>query len=454
MTLRIANAAGFWGDSLDAPRRLVEGTRVDYLTLEYLAELTLSILARQREKDPQRGYATDFIDGLASLLPELTAQPELRIVTNAGGMNPRACARAVAGLLSDTPLADERIAVVDGDDLLSRLADLRAAGCTLENIDTGEPLATVADRVVSANAYLGARPIFEALQAGARLVITGRVADASLVVGPAVHYYGWDWQDWDRLAGATVAGHVIECGAQATGGFYSHWDELDLAHVGYPIAEVDEDGVATITKADGTGGVVNRETVTEQLVYEIGDPSAYVTPDVVADFTTVELAELAADRVALRGATGRAAPDNYKVSLAYRDGFTATGQLLVYGSDPVGKAHACADLVTARVRAAGFELEKVHVECLGAGDGVPGLHAPPRDLREVVLRLSVRDSRREAVERFTREIAPLVTSGPAGLAGYAAPRGNVREVFSYWPTLIRQDLVQPRVEVRRAPDWL
>jgi hypothetical protein len=307
--------------------------------------------------------------------------------------------------------------------------------------------------VVSANAYLGARPIAEALDQLARFVISGRVADASLTLGPAVHEFHWAWDDWNSLAGGSVAGHMIECGAQATGGFYPHWNEIDLANVGYPIAELSPDGSCVITKPEGTGGVVNRETVSEQLVYEIGDPAHYLTPDVDVDFTTVAVEELGGDRVALRGATGRTAPANYKVSLAYRAGYTAGGQLLVYGRDCVAKAHRSAEIIFGRLRAAGLTFDATHMECLGAGEGVPGLTPAPDDLREVVLRLSVRDERREAVERFTREFAPLATAGPAGLAGYTAARGTVRPVFAYWPTLVPRELVEPHVEVRTAREW-
>ncbi len=458
MTIRIANGAGFLGDSLDAPRRLVESAEVDYLTLEYLAELTLSILARIREKDPSQGFANDFITVLKSLCPALATQPQLRIVTSAGGMNPRSCARAAAAVLAAAGLGETAIGVVTGDDLLGRLAEIMAAGCPLTNLDTGEAFGPPAvgrglKEVVSANVYLGAGPIVEALSGGARIVITGRVADASLTVGPAVHEFGWSWNDWNRLAGASVAGHLIECGAQATGGLYRHWQNLDLANVGYPIAELNDDAAVIITKPANSGGAVNRHTIAEQLVYEIGDPAHYLTPDVDVDFTTVTLAEVGPDRVAVRGAVGRPAPDMLKVSLAYRAGYMTSGQLLVFGRDCVEKAQACGQMILDRVAAAGFTLDATNIELLGAGVGVPGLHVPPTDLAEVTLRVSARAASREAVERFAAAFAPLVTSGPPGLAGYAAGRPAVRPVFGYWPTLIPRDLVVPQIEVRPARDW-
>ena len=278
-----------------------------------------------------------------------------------------------------------------------------------------------------------------------------------------MHEFGWEEDDWNRLAAASVAGHLIECGAQVTGGYLAHWRGVDLTNVGYPIAELSEDGRAVITKPSGTGGAVNRETVVEQLIYEIGDPRHYLTPDVDVDFTTVEVYESGPDRVTVHGATGRPAPDSYKVSLAYHDGYMASGQLLVYGSDCIEKARVAADLIVQRVRRAGFSLDQTNVELLGAGCGVPGLlrhptcdaaeSSPYAQVGEVVLRISVCDSRREAVERFTKELAPLITSGPAGLAGYAIGRSRVRPVYAYWPTLIRKDLIEPVVEVRSAKDW-
>ncbi len=454
MPLRIANAAGFLGDNLDAPRLTVERAEIDYLTLEYLAELTMSILARQREKNPRLGYAEDFLTVLVSLAPALTRQPRLRIVTNAGGVNPLACARAVGAVLVGSGLSSRRIGVVTGDDLLPRLPELQEAGCRFEHLDTGEPLADLANPIACANAYLGAPPIAEALAGDADLVITGRVADLSLTVGPAAHHFGWAWDDWKTLAGGSVAGHLIECGAQVTGGLHRDWAELNLADVGYPIAELERDGSCVITKPADSGGAVNRRTVAEQLVYEIGDPAHYLTPDVDVDFTTVELAEAGENRIAVRGATGRPPPEAYKVSLAYHDGYTATGQLLVYGNDCVLKAHACGEMIRRRLARAGFDFQAWHMECLGANEAVPGLHAAPEGVREVMLRITARDSRREAVERFAKEFAPLITSGPPGIAGYASGRPAVRPVFAYWPTLVSRELVVPRVEVRTAREWM
>jgi hypothetical protein len=458
-TVRIANGAGFLGDWLDAPRRLVERAQVDYLTIEHLAELTMSILARLRERDPNAGYAEDFLDILRSLTPALKAQLRLKVIANSGGMNPRACAKAAAKVLGEAGLGDMAIGCVSGDDLLPRIDELIAQGCEFANLDTGKLLQSEIrnpkSEIASANAYLGARPIADALARGARIVITGRVADASLTVGPAMHEFGWAWDDWNKLAAASVAGHLIECGAQVTGGYSVNWQDYDLIDVGYPIAGLSADGNAVITKPAGTGGAVTRRTVVEQLVYEIGDPRHYLTPDVDCDFTTVEVEETGNDRVLVRRATGRPATDTYKVSLAYRDGWMASGTLLIYGSDCREKAEKCGQIILQRCELAGFALARSNVELLGAGAGVPGafFHRKYQSPGEVVLRVTAHDPRREAVECFARQFAPLITSGPAGLAGYAAGRPQVRPVLAYWPTLVPKSLVTPEVEVRSAKEW-
>jgi hypothetical protein len=431
--VRIGNGCGFWGDNLDAPILLARDGRLDYLTLEYLAELTMSILALQKQRDPQAGFATDFLDVLERLCPLLKAQAQLKIITNAGGMNPTACAAKARAILDAAGLNERSVATVAGDDLLPRLDALIAEGHAFTNLDTGEPLTTVRPRVVSANAYLGARPIVAALQQGASIVITGRVADASLTVAPAVHEFGWAWDDWDRLSAATVAGHLIECGAQVTGGLWINWQEApDLANVGYPIAELAADGTFDITKPPGTGGAVNIETVSEQLLYEVGDPAAYLTPDVVADFTSVRLTETGPDVVRVESAKGKPATYSYKVSIAYRDGWMASGTLLIVGPHAAEKGRTCGSMIRDRLWRAGVELFHWNIECLGSGESL----AMQTETPEVVLRVSVRDPSRVAVERFTKEFAPLVTSGPPGVSGYTSGRPPVREVFAYWPALV------------------
>jgi hypothetical protein len=453
--LRVGNGAGFWGDNVDAPVLLARDGRLDVLTLEYLAELTLAILAHLRVKDPKAGYVTDFPELLERLTPALRDQAGLRIVTNAGGLNPEACAARCGAILEKAGLGNVTVAVVTGDDVLDRIPQWIEEGLALSHMETGEPITTVADRLVSANVYLGAQPIAEALAQGVRIVLTGRVADVSLTLGPAVAHFGWRWDDWPRLAGASVAGHLIECGAQVTGGLWHAWDQiLDLAGVGYPIAELRDDGTAVITKTEGSGGLVSVANVAEQLVYEIDDPSCYRTPDVDVDLGSVALTQEGPDRVLVSDAAGRAPGDWLKVAAVARDGWTASGMVAVVGHKAREKAEAAGRIVLERVRRAGFDLAESLVECLGAGDVVPiPALRPTEPPREILLRITVRDPRREAVARFCKELAPLVTAGPPGIAGYATGRPQPRPAFGYWPTLIPRALAPARLAVRSAAEW-
>ncbi len=457
-TIRIGNGCGFYGDQLDAPRDLVRDGRLDFLTLEYLAELTLSILARQREKDSSQGYARDFLYVLETLVDALQRGEAPRIVTNAGGMNAQACAQAASEILCRNGLSHLRIGIVTGDDIMASIDGWLEAGEALEHLDHGRSLAEVRSQLVSANAYLGASPIVEALREGADIVITGRVADASLTVGPARYAFGWEADDLDRLAQATLAGHLIECGAQVTGGYTTDWEGMSLADVGYPIAELGPEGQVAITKPPGTGGAVTVQTVTEQLLYEVGDPSAYLTPDLALDLSQVKLEQIAPDTVAVSGARAPFVPDRYKVSAAYRAGYQTAGQLVVYGRDCLRKADAVASILLERVRRAGFELDRICVEKLGTGASVPRERSnvsQASELREVVLRIAVAGRDRAALERFSREWAPLVTSGPAGLGGYTTARQPIRPVYAFWPTTVPKALVDPHVSVavRSADEW-
>jgi len=456
-TLRIGNAAGFWGDNTDAPRRLANSSELDYLTLEYLAELTLSILAHLKSKNPDAGYVTECPNVVRSLVPAFKANPGLKLVTNGGGMNPAACARAVAAVLAEEGLGEVRVAACSGDNVLTDMSEHVAAGERFTHFETGDDL--IDDgiprvNIASANAYLGAAGIVEALAAGAQIVLTGRIADASLVTGPAIHEFGWDWDDWAKLGGATVAGHLIECGAQSTGGIYSQWSEqLDLANLGYPIAEMNADGSCVITKPPGTGGCVNTQTVAEQLVYEIGDPARYMTPDVVADFTNVTLQQQGEDRVFVSGGDGTAAPDTYKVSMAYKDGYAGSGMIVVAGRGAVAKATQCGELIRQRVREAGFELAHYNYELLGAGGSLAGMNLGSGEPWEVVLRVAARDPNRAAIDRMLRELAPLVTSGPPGVTGYTGARSKSHPVLAYWPSTIHRDRLRHNVEVKAATEW-
>ncbi|HKT08182.1 MAG TPA: acyclic terpene utilization AtuA family protein [Gemmatimonadaceae bacterium] len=445
--VRVASGQGFWGDWLEAPRRQVEGGPVDYLMLDYLAEVTMSILQKQKERDPSLGYARDFIGAMESVFPAV-AQRGVRVVANAGGVNPAACAAAVRQAARTALVSPNiRIGVVTGDDLLPRIDALLAEGHALANMETGEPLSTIRDRVLSANAYLGAPPIVEALKRGANVVITGRSTDTALTMAPLLREFGWGLDDWDKLAAGIVAGHIIECGAQCSGGncLYDWRTIPNLANVGYPIVEGHEDGTFVIYKHPNTGGRIDVHSVTEQLVYEMGDPHAYITPDVIADFTTIRLERAGPDRVRVFGIKGRPPTDKLKVSIAYRAGFKALGTLVYAWPDALEKARLADRVVRERLDRLGLQFETVHTEFLGASATHGPLAGPVGDVPEVQLRVGVRGPDRKAVERFTREIAPLVLNGPPSVTGFAGGRPKVEEVVAYWPALVDKRVVTPVV---------
>jgi hypothetical protein len=451
--VRIAAGQGFWGDWLEAPARQVQGGPIDYLMMDYLAEVTMSIMQKQRARDPSLGYATDFVPLMERLLPDLVARG-IRVTANAGGVNPRACADAVLGAARKLGLAGKvRVGIVGGDDLMGRLDDLLARGVSLANMDTGEPLSTVRDRVLSANAYLGAAPIVQALAQGARIVITGRVTDTGLTLGPMIHEFGWGAADWDRLAAGTVAGHIIECGAQCSGGnCLVDWQKIPgLDDPGYPLIEVTAAGGFTVTKHPGTGGRLTVASVTEQLVYEMGDPRNYITPDVVADFTTIQLEQAGKDRVRVSGVRGGPATDRLKVSISYFYGYKAVGTLVYAWPDAYAKARAADRILRARLERLGLRFEEVLTEFVGAGATHGPLAGKPLpDLPEVQLRIGVRARERAPVERFTREIAPLILNGPPSVTGFAGGRPKVEEIVAYWPALIPKTEVRPVVEILDA----
>jgi hypothetical protein len=452
--VRIGGGQGFWGDDLDAPVRLVEGGPLDYLVLDYLAEVTMSILRKLRDRDPSAGYARDFVQLMERIWPVCAAKG-IRVLANAGGVNPPGCADALVEVGRRAGLAGKaRIGLVRGDDLMDRLDVLLAEGHPLANLDTGAPLETVRGRVRSANAYLGAAPMARALSLGADVVVTGRVADPALAAAPLLHEFGWPLDDHDRMAAAALAGHVIECGAQATGGncMAEWWTIPDLDVAGFPIAEVEASGAFTVTKHPGTGGRVDRRSVTEQIVYEIGDPKRVITPDVVADFSTIRLIEEANDRVRLEGIRGAPATGSYKVSIAYSAGWTAAGTLLYTWPDAVEKARSADAQLRRRFERLGYRFDTVHTELLGwnAGHG-PMTGPPPADAPEVQLRVAVRSEDRASVERFSREMAPLVLTGPPSVTGYAGGRAHVQEVVAYWPAVVAKSAVDPCVAVEVRP---
>jgi len=447
--VRVAGGQGFWGDWLDAPRRQVEGGPVDYLMLDYLAEVTMSILQKQKERDPNMGYARDFLGAMESVLPAVVERG-VKVIANAGGVSPVACARAVLDVAAKAGAQGKlKIGVVTGDDLLPRIDELLAAGHSLTHMETGEPLSTVRDRVLSANAYIGSTPIVEALARGANVVVTGRSTDTALTMAPLRHEFGWGAEDWDKLAAGIIAGHIIECGAQCSGGncLYDWRNIPDLANIGYPIVEARADGTFTIVKHPNTGGRINVPSVTEQCVYEMGDPNSYITPDVVADFTTIHLSDDGPDRVRVYGIKGRPATDKLKVSIAYRSGYKAVGTLVYSWPDALEKAQLADRVLRERLDNMGLRFDQLLTEFVG----VSATHGPLTKLTgeapEVQLRVGVRSNDRKDVERFTREIAPLVLNGPPSVTGFAGGRPKVEEIVAYWPALVDKTVVKTNVEV-------
>ena len=447
--VRVAAGQGFWGDDLDAPRRQVEGGQVDYLMLDYLAEVTMSILQKQKERDPNLGYARDFVGAMESVLPAVLERG-VKVVANAGGVNPAACAVAVKAAAEKAgSKGGLKIGVVSGDDLLGRLDQLIESGHPLANMETGEPLSAVRDRVLSANAYIGSEPIVEALAKGANVVITGRSTDTALTMAPLRHEFAWGATSWDQLAAGIVAGHIIECGAQCSGGncLYDWRSIPDLANVGYPLVEVKPDGSFVVTKHPNTGGRVSVQTITEQLVYEMGDPHSYITPDVIADFTTIKLAPDGENRVLVSGIKGKPPTDKLKVSVAYRAGFKAVGTLVYAWPDALEKAQLADRVLRERLDRLGLRFERILSEFVGASATHGHLAGDQSNAPEVQLRFGVRGSDRAAVERFTREIAPLVLNGPPSVTGFAGGRPKVEEIVAYWPALIDKSVVRTKVDL-------
>jgi len=444
-TIRIGNAGGYWGDDPGALRRQLEGGPLDYVTLDYLAEVTMSILQAQRARDPGAGFARDFLEQMRECLP-LLVERDVTVITNAGGINPVGLGRAIAELAREQGL-DVHVGVVDGDDILPRLDELRESGEPLANMETGQPLTPVRSRVNAANVYLGAEPVVRALAAGCKVIVTGRVTDTGITLAPMIHEFGWTETDWDRLAAGVVAGHILECGTQATGGNFTDWQQVpDLARVGYPIVEMGDDGVFEVTKHRGTGGLVSVATVKEQLVYEMGDPASYITPDVVARFDTIELAEVGKHRVQVAGVRGEPRTGLFKVSMAYDDGWKATGTVLICGPEATAKAEAAARIFWKRL---GHRYEETHTSVVGTGTIWPETLGR-WETAEVLLRLGVRDHDRSKVRDFGVLLPTLILSGPSGMA-VTGGRPKPSPVTAYWPALMRRSSVTARTVVI-APD--
>jgi hypothetical protein len=462
--VRIGGASGFWGDSMVGPPQLVRSGRIDYLVFDYLAETTMAILASARAKNPELGYATDFVEiAMKEVLCEALSDG-VKIVANAGGINPRGCAEALRAM-SATLGVSPKIAVVEGGDVSAMMPRLRDAGA--EDMFTGGPLP--AD-VLSANAYLGAFPVARALAAGAEIVITGRGVDSAVTLGPLIHEFGWSADDYDRLAGGSLAGHIIECGCQATGGLYTDWESVpDWPDIGYPIVECDEEGGFVVTKPPGTGGLIREACIAEQMLYEIGDPGAYLLPDVTCDFRDVKIAQIDDDHVLVTGAKGRAPTDTYKVSATAMGGYRCAGSMVIVGIDAAAKARRTGESIVARTRRILAEVglgdfTRARVELLGA-ESLYGPHARTSHVREAMVRVVVDHPQKKALEIFAREIVPSGTSWSPGTTGPGGGRPSPSPLikpFSFvlpksevavgvWMDGVRTEIKSPDVVRQTAP---
>ena len=438
--LRIGNASGYWGDDLTVLRRQIEGGPLDFVSLDFLAEITMSILQKQRDRDPSAGFARDFVDQMDEVMASALERGVV-VISNAGGVAPGACADAILERVRARGL-DPRIGVVAGDDLLDRLPRWHEEGVDLSNMDDGRAFDTVADRVSSANAYFGAAPVVRALEMGAEMIVTGRVTDTGITLAPMIQRFGWATDDWDRLAAGIVAGHVLECGAQSTGGNFTDWRRVpDFDRIGYPICEMHEDGSFVLTKHEGTGGMVSVETIKEQLLYEMGDPHRYITPDVVVDFSSIRLESDGPDRVRVWGVKGAAPTEFLKVSVSHSEGYKASGAVIVSGPEARAKCEAFADILWNRVP----RYEQTLTEYVGA-DATWGPLSPGAEANEIYLRFGARDHDAAKLKEFSKMLPALILSGPPGVA-VTGGRPRVQEVVAYWPMLVPRERCTAEVTV-------
>ena len=450
-SIRIASGQGFWGDLLSAPLAQVSKGPIDYLMLDYLAEVTMSIVQKQKMRNPSLGYARDLISTVDEILPFLVER-NIRMISNGGGVNPEAARDAVFEVARKHGVKGLRVGVVTGDDILPRLDELIAQGHKMLHMEDGTPIAQVKEKLLSANVYLGATPVVEALRQGADIVITGRVTDTGLTLAPMIHEFGWSMNDWDKLAAGTVAGHINECGAQASGGnFLGDWKSLpDMANIGFPIIEAYPDGSFIVTKHANTGGAVTRETVSEQLLYEIGDPTQYITPDCVADFSSIQLRDEGDNRVRVYGIKGKPATPFYKVSASYDDGYVAFGSLTYSAPEAFIRAQAGDRILRERLTSLGLQFDEIRTEFVGM-NACHGPIAAAIEPNEVMMRIGVRSKDKNSVERFGKEIAPLILTGPPGVTGFAGGRPKPSDVVAYFPALIDKSVVDYHVSVEEIP---
>ncbi len=448
--IRIASGQGFWGDLPDAPVHQVKKGNIDYLVMDYLAEVTMSIMQKQRMRNDKYGYARDFVDVIESTLHEIKHEG-VKVISNAGGVNPNACKDAILAIAEEAGYSGIKIAVVDGDDILPDLNQLIDQGHQLKNMETGAPISEVKDDLLSANVYFGCRPIVDALQKGADIIITGRVTDTGLTLAPMVYEFGWDFKDYNLMAAGTVAGHIIECGGQVTGGNFTDWERVhNLAEIGFPIIEAYPDGSFYVTKHKDTGGLVSEMTVKEQLLYEIGNPAEYITPDCIADFTTIQLEQEGKNRVKVWDIKGYPETPTYKISASYIDGHKLSSTLVYSWPDAVKKARTAGEILLKRAGNLGIEFRDVNIELVGlnaCNEDPAELEKDHRDLNEVQLRISVHGDSKEDLNRFGKEIAPLILTGPGGVTGFAGGRPKASDVVAYWPALLDKKAAKPAVHL-------
>lgn len=444
--IKIASGQGYWGDRFDAPLDQVKEGPIDYLVMDYLAEVTMSIMQKQKSRDPHLGYAKDFISLMEKLLPHLV-EKNIKMITNAGGVNPVGCMLAVRDIAEKMGYTGLRIAAVYGDDILTQLDSLLAGGHHLKNMENDDSLTTIRNQVSSANVYFGAEPVVEALKQDAQIIVTGRVTDTGITLAPMIHEFGWRSDDWDKLAAGVVGGHINECGAQASGGnFLAGWKDVpDMDRIGFPIVEAYPDGHLVVTKHESLGGLVSEQTIKEQLVYELGDPADYITPDVVADFTTIKLEQEAENRVRIFNIKGRPKTEFYKVSISYADGYTCIGNLTYSWPEALEKARKADEIIRKRIAYLGLKFDEIYTEYLGY-NATHGATAPPvDDPNEIVFRIGVRGHNKKDMHMFANEIVPLVLTGPPSVTGFGGGRPRVRDVIAYWPALLKKEAVSPKV---------
>ena len=447
-SVRIAGGLGFYGDSWRPIKASIERGNVRYVASDHLAELTLAILQKDRQRDPNLGYTRDLAPMLLDLLP-IAIPRGVKFILNAGGLNPMAAREVLLSTLKKFGIK-LKVGIVLGDSVLERLDELQAAGVSLAHMDTGEDIARIRGRLLFASAYLGARPLVEALDAGADIVLAGRVADAALFLAPLVHELGWRWDDWDKLAQGIVVGHLLECSGQATGGnFGGDWRSIpDLAHIGYPIAEVWENGDAVISKAPGTGGRVNFDTLREQLLYEVHDPTHYLTPDVDVDMTTLHMEEIGPGEVRVTGATGQPAPEMFKIVAGYEDGVMGQATIGYTWPDALAKAQLAAQIIQQQMVEVGLKAEETVIEYIGY-NSIHGPLADPahaRDLNEVYLRIAVRCVDKKEAAKLGRLFPPLALSGPPFIGG-AGGMIEPRSLLGIWPTLAPRSIIEEYIRV-------